>query len=370
MLTDGQRRADQQNTEIRRENAEERQRFAREQEARRQRRAAAAATPTRPAETASTPAPGGQTNPVSAIEVAAGTLPPQHTDFDPDREFGDEADRASEPELREEVSAPAFAIAAVFSMKKVRQRGDFTIDLNKFTPDSLTTRFDENIGDLRDFLQNENIFRAVNLDDPLYKQREITVALDGFNAQNFGTFVNYVSVLIRKKHQNGESTEQEIRIDRDNFNKEGNSFRTVYGFKGDTARNAWLTYEFKTAWSLIGNRSVETPWQTREIGSINLYPPYQIRTIELEGDPKVLTDAGVRLATVKIFYKIDGDELTAQESLQTTKEPFSKRIQFLQSPNDLQYDYVIDWRKRSETLSSGRKTGADSILFVDEIPGS
>ena len=68
MLTDGQRRADQQNTEIRRENAEERQRFAREQEARRQRRAAAAATPTRPAEAASTPATGGQTNPVSAIE--------------------------------------------------------------------------------------------------------------------------------------------------------------------------------------------------------------------------------------------------------------------------------------------------------------
>jgi len=57
-------------------------------------------------------------------------------------------------------------------MKKVRQRGDFTIDLNKFTADSLTMRFDENIGDLRTFLQNENIFRAVNLDDPLYKQRE------------------------------------------------------------------------------------------------------------------------------------------------------------------------------------------------------
>ena len=117
-------------------------------------------------------------------------------------------------------------------MKKVRQRGDFTIDLNKFTPDSLTTRFDENIGDLRNFLQNENIFRAVNLDDPLYKQREITVALDGFNAQNFGTFVNYVSVLIRKKHQNGESTEQEIRIDRDNFNKEGNSFRAAVWIQG------------------------------------------------------------------------------------------------------------------------------------------
>jgi len=62
--------------------------------------------------------------------------------------------------------------------------------------------------------------------------------------------------------------------------------------------------------------------------------------------------------------------LTAQESLQATQEPFSKTYSIPSVANDLQYDYVIDWRKRGGTVSSGRKTGTDSILFVDEIPGS
>ncbi|MFQ5647298.1 MAG: 50S ribosomal protein L22, partial [bacterium] len=43
---------------------------------------------------------------------------------------------------QEEVSPPPFAVVAAFEMKRVRQRGKFTIDLNKYTSDSITLRFD------------------------------------------------------------------------------------------------------------------------------------------------------------------------------------------------------------------------------------
>ncbi|HYJ33037.1 MAG TPA: hypothetical protein VE326_07420, partial [Candidatus Binatia bacterium] len=79
---------------------------------------------------------------------------------------------------RQEQTAPTFAVLASFEMKSVHQSGKFTIDLNKYTTDNLTLRFDENIGDMRSLMKEGDNFRQVNLDDPLYKQRELVVFVD------------------------------------------------------------------------------------------------------------------------------------------------------------------------------------------------
>ncbi len=105
---------------------------------------------------------------------------------------------------------PTFAVVAAFEMKKVRQRGIFKIDLNKFTTDSLTLRFDENIGDLSPLRADSRHFREINLDDPLYRQREINVMVDGLNAQDFGQYINFVTVQMRKKHGAGEESFDEV----------------------------------------------------------------------------------------------------------------------------------------------------------------
>ena len=131
--------------------------------------------------------------------------------------------REAEPRPRRQPqeTVPSFAVVATFEMKKVRQRGLFKIDLNKFTTDSLTLRFDENIGDLSQLRSDARHFREINLDDPLYRQREINVMVDGLNAQDFGQYINFVTVQMRKKHASGEESFDEVRIDRTNFNQEG-----------------------------------------------------------------------------------------------------------------------------------------------------
>ena len=100
-------------------------------------------------------------------------------------------------------SVPSFAVLASFEMKSVRQRGIFKIDLNKYTTDNLTLRFDENVGDMRSLMKEGEHFRQVNLDDPLYKQRELVVFVDGMNAKDFGDYINFATVQMRKKHQAG-----------------------------------------------------------------------------------------------------------------------------------------------------------------------
>ena len=270
---------------------------------------------------------------------------------------------------RQEESVPGFAVLASFEMKSVHQRGIFKIDLNKYTTDNLTLRFDENIGDMRSLMKDGDNFRQVNLDDPLYKQRELVVFVDGMNAKDFGDYINFATVQMRKKHQAGDETQDEVRIDRKNFNSEGNAFKLLYGWKNDSDRRQWMNYEYQTTWSFFGGKEQIQPWKKANAGAINLAPPFQKHTVDLQADPDVIATAGVRSITVKLFYKLGDTEQVKTVTLNASKGQLSEKIDFILPADTVNYDYQIDWRlKGNRVLTSGRKTASDAILFVDDLP--
>lgn len=276
---------------------------------------------------------------------------------------------SASPTPRPQVSAAPFTVAAAYEFKRVRQRGVFKVDLNKYTADTITLRFDENIGDLRRYFGEAGHFREVNLDDALYRQREIVAFLDSLNSQDFGQYVNFVSVRLHKRHAGGDETHDEVRIDRNNFNQQGNNFKLLYGWKGDADRRRWMEYEYQATWSFVGGRSVEQPWQTTTSGAITLAPPYLRRTVELQADPAALAVAEVRAVTVRLFYSLGGPEQVRQVTLNATGGQLSQRIEFMLPADRADYAYDVTWRLRGDrTVSSGRRTTSDSILFVDEVP--
>jgi hypothetical protein len=251
----------------------------------------------------------------------------------------------------------------------VRQRGKFEIDLNKWTQDSMTLRFDENIGDLRRLMKNQEHFRSVNLDDPLFRQREIVAFVDGVNAKDFGDYINFVTVNLKKKHQSGAETYEEVRVDRENFNREGNRFSMIYGWKGDDDRARWLDYQWQAHWSFFGGYEVVQDWRNSIAGAINLAPPYQRRAVTLDADPDEIKDQNVRSITVRVFYKLGPEEKVQQVTLNASKGELSSRIEYIQPAGEQAYEYEIDWKLRgNKTVSTGRKPGRDAILFVDELP--
>ncbi len=274
---------------------------------------------------------------------------------------------------RDEISEPGFSIVATYQFKRVRSTGLFRVDLNKHTSESRRFRFDENIGDLRALVNDTGHFRQVNLDDPLYRQREIVAAVDGVNAEDFGQFVNFVSLRLRKKHEGGELTNDEIRIDRKNFNQEGNAFKLLYGWKGDKDRAKWMDYEYQAVWSFFGGHQIEQPWTQHSANAINLAPPVQRRIVELHANNKLLADQGVRSITVKVFYKPaeNAPEQVRQVTLNAAAEAVAGRIEFIAPREVLDYDYEISWRLTgNRTVSSGRQTTSSTILHVDEVPKS
>ncbi len=282
------------------------------------------------------------------------------------RPYDEPRSEGSSGERKEEI-VPTFAVIASYEMKSVRQRGTFQVDLNKYTTDRLILRFDENVGDLRSQM-NEGNFRQVNLDDPLYKQRELAVFVDGMNANDFGDYINYATVQLRKKHQGGQESQDEVRIDRKSFSAEGNTFKLLYGWKNDTDRQAWMSYEYQTTWNFFGGKELQTPWRKASAGAIGLSPPFRKASVDLQADPDLIARAGVRLITVKIYYKLGETEQVKQVSLNTAKGQLSDRVDFILPAGALDYDYEITWQlKGNRSVSSGRKKTSQSILFVDDV---
>lgn len=262
------------------------------------------------------------------------------------------------------VSMPSMSIAVSYQMKQVKRTGKYVIDLNKYTSDTRNMRFDENIGRIN----CPDCFVEVNLDDPLMKQRNVFVSLDGMNSQEFDKYINFVNVVMRKKHQNNEITIDEVRIDKSKFNQTGNNFTLLYGWKGDNDRAKWLNYEYKSQWSFFGGYTIETDWQPTEFGSISLTPPFDRRPIYVELDPDFAAKEQIRALEIKIYYKPKDKEEILKSSLKVAQEELSKTLEIILPRGIDQYDYEVTWFiKGSEPKISPRKTSKSGMLYFDYI---
>jgi hypothetical protein len=195
--------------------------------------------------------------------------------------------------------------------------------------------------------------------------------VDGTNATDFGQYVNFVTVRLRKRHAGGQESVDEVRIDRSNFNAQGNNFKLLYGWKGDNDRRLWLSYDYQASWSFFGGRAVEQDWRSSTSGAINLAPPYQRRRVDLEADPAAVTTAGIRAVTVKVFYDLGSGEQVKQATLVPAKGQLSQAVEFMLPADRLDYAYEVTWQLTgNRTVTSGRRTSTNAVLFVDELPQS
>ena len=265
---------------------------------------------------------------------------------------------------REEIDVPGVAIAASFKMRKIRQKGTYRVDLEKWSTDNMTLRFDENFGEIN----CDECFIDVNLDDPLYKQRELVVSLDGMNAGDFGDYINFVNVTPKKEHQNGDVTTEEVKIDRQNFNQQGNLFSMMYGWKGDNDRRKWADYQYKTVWNFFGGGAVEFDWQNSDIQVIPVSAPYLRREILIDTSPDVLLDYEVRGIEIKLYYTVGDQRLNKLVRLNPRNEEYSATVDIIAPRENTEYQYEITWYLNDGTThTSGLQDANSTMLFADNI---
>lgn len=279
---------------------------------------------------------------------------------------------AGEPE--EEESDFPIAIVASFRMKEVKESGSYRIDLNKYTADTLSLRFDQNIGDLSGYMNNPDVFATVDLADTALRQREVPVFIDGLNAEDFGQYINFATIVLRKQRPGTETFAiDEVRVDRENFRNSANNFKLVYNKLSDGNQADFLQYDYRVLWNFFGGAELDQPWTTTDRSGIAIAPPYQRRTIFLEADPARIATAGVRAIEVTVYYSLGGVEKSKKVSLtpRSDGQGLSQQVEFMLPDGNYQYAYEISWRMGDGSRrSSGRVTSADGTLFIDEIPGA
>jgi TolA-binding protein len=265
---------------------------------------------------------------------------------------------------------PGFSFVASYQMKNIKRSGRMVYQMNHFRSEKQSFTMTENIGSLyRRYGNDRRIFKAVTIDDPVFKQREILVTLDGQDSSTFTKYLNFVTVKMNKRHQSGSDTNDEVVITPETFNKNGNSFSLNYGYKGDTNRNLWLNYKYQIIWSFHGGVEIRSPWNSDNSPMLALYPPYRYRGLTIEGEGEALQHAKVRHAVITVNTRINGKQITTQATIRNQGPAPALHLDIPEGMNGKPGDVSITWYLKGgkKVTSSPQKLEGD-IIYWDELP--
>lgn len=226
-----------------------------------------------------------------------------------------------------------------------------------------------NIGNLyKQYKDDPSYFIDVNLWDPAFQQREIFVGVDGDLEKEFKLMLNSVTVIMNKNHQGGQSTLENVLINKETFKSYTKPLSMIYGYQSDTNRLAWLNYEFKEIWQFQGGVNYDTGMKKSEASMINLYVPFYRKTINLDGSLESLKEAGVRAVSIKLTYGFFGQNKEQRITLRQGDDMAEKFFSVTLPNNVEEVNYELTWIKTDGTSVS--KTGKDKfgLIFIDEMP--
>ncbi len=265
-------------------------------------------------------------------------------------------------------SQSTFALTIAFRYRKIERSGKFTFSMRQWNRVELPVRFAANVGDLSRYMDDARMFKRVSLNDPMFKQREIPVTVDVASEEAFGAMLNAVTVTLRKRHETGRETLDEVTIQRADFSS-GKVETLLYGWDGDDDREGWLDYDHRVRWSYVGGPVIEGEWERTNAGALVLEPPLRPRELRLEADPEVLREQGVRDVVVEVRYPAAGVERVATATVRPEDEVGRQVLVLYQDPQSPGYSYSFDWR-----LYGGRRVTAGPFedtadyIYLDEIP--
>jgi hypothetical protein len=262
-----------------------------------------------------------------------------------------------------------FGLYAGYQLKEMRSSGLSVLNFNHRSLVDRHSFITFNIGDFhRRFGNDPRYFRALNLADPVYQQREIHVGVDGALVPDFDRYINTVTVTLRKVHANGQETLKEVLLDRRTVTENPAGFTMIYGWNGDDDRQAWLRYDYRTRWSFKAGGSYETDWTASDAPMIDVFAPYERRTVQLLGSGDKLKEHGVRAAVVQIEYPFFGQVRKHQLIAKPDQTVEEQKVEIILPQNEFQYNYTVTWHLDGGGQRVARGHDSSGLVFVDEIP--
>ena len=262
-----------------------------------------------------------------------------------------------------------FGASVGYQRKELRSEGKSQLSFNHRSSVERHTFVTFQMGDIhKRFGKDARFFRAVNLGDPTFQQREVHVSVDASLLPDFESYVNTVTVTMRKDHQDGEQTLREVVLDRASVKKGVEDLRMVYGWNGDQDRLSWLDYVYRTRWSFKGGGAFETEWKKTSAPMIDLFAPYEHRTVQLVGDGGTLKSKGVRAVIVQLDYPFFGERRRPQIVVRPGEAIEEKQVQITLPLGQPDYEYLVTWQMEGNKRLTDKRRDTSGLIFVDELP--
>lgn len=256
---------------------------------------------------------------------------------------------------------------AGYELTKKRRSGKGRISMRQQRAERLFILLTGNIGPIaKKWGDDTRFFKAINLEDPTFRQREVVFSFDG-DAADFAQVVNHLVIQVKKEHGDGTVTMREAALDPARLQRDGNSLVFAYPNAGDADLDAWLDYSWRAVWSFRGARSHDTGWKEADAFAIALRPPYQVQTVLFEGEPGMLLDAGVRSVLATVAWDFLGEKKS--ERLTFRRGRWSEEIDLVLPAADPVFDVTLEWRLTNERRAQkGPWEERSGIVFIDELP--
>jgi hypothetical protein len=270
-------------------------------------------------------------------------------------------------------SASPFSLYGSYELKDLHSSGHTTISLNHQGAVRRHTLLTMNIGELfAKYGSDPAYFRVVNLSDPMFRTRRIVVSVDGSLLPEFEKFVNYVTVTMRKQHEDGNVSGGEAVIDAKRaakaFADTGDGrIAFEYPSRGDDDFERWLQYEYRTRWNFRGGASYTSDWVKTDAPMISVFAPYERRTIHLVGEPAALKARGVLYVVARVSYSFFGSEKT-QQVIWRLKEPIDAAVDVTLPANQFTTKVTTSWFFPNDKSTTITREDSSGVVLLDEFP--
>ncbi|MBM1107816.1 hypothetical protein JQC67_16800 [Aurantibacter crassamenti] len=219
--------------------------------------------------------------------------------------------------------------------------------------------------DIKDVLKgidlDEHIVK-IDLDDPFFEFRVITVGLDGALPDLIGGIINGVEVRLRKEKADGSYYYFEDQ-DPILFNQKGQAAQTRTYNRSHDANIENADYEYKTIISYKGGAKEESPrWLPIANDQIFVSTKLEQKEISFQADPDELKENRIARASLQIAYrqkgkqKIDEMYVTPSESndsktkifFMDSAKAYATRVVFFHK--DQSKPVILDWQEKDFTF--------------------
>jgi hypothetical protein len=260
-----------------------------------------------------------------------------------------------------------FGANAVYKKKEIRSSGTSVLSFNSRHSTERHHYITFNIGDFyKRYGQNEDYIRTISLADAAYQIRQVAVAVDGDLLPEFDKLINNVTVKLRKQHEDGSITMDEVNIVKGSLEKPLPVLK--YDHVNDKDQAAWLNYEYNAQFSLRGGRAWETGWKKTDLPMVNVLVPYERRVIRLDADKDLLIAKSVRAVTVKVEYSSMGELRTSEITVKPEDDLGQTKFEIILPPGEYKFKYTMTWQLRDGSRKSVTGETDSALLFLDAMP--